>query len=123
MCSLAISQLLLYQSVVFAAVVAMDAVDIIRLLLLLLLLFLLWRFTRTHKSVDVLCAIWCILGTFRRCYGSVYACMYSLVIFQWLLYIITSISWSKSVYLVFYIAHERIHEFFLPSRLGSLCLL
>jgi len=77
MFSLVISQLLLYHSVVFAVVAVMDftrthkstvvvvvaAVDIIRLVLLLL--FLLWRFTRTHKSADMLCTIWCILGTIR----------------------------------------------------------
>jgi len=33
--------------------------------LLLVLLFLLWRFTRTHKSGDVLCTILCILGHTR----------------------------------------------------------
>ena len=38
-------------------------------LLLLLLLLLLWRFTRTHKSGDVLCIISCIFGTIVCHYG------------------------------------------------------
>jgi len=52
-----------YRLVVVAVVADVDIPG--RIYMLLLLLLLLWRFVRTHKSTDVLCTIWCILGTIR----------------------------------------------------------